>query len=77
MFDRHGNVWLAATLRGMDNPSFCKKGSDHPSAKVYPLERSARQVTILHPKTMQYTFVDTCFGTHHLQSATMRTRRSG
>ena len=32
-------------LRGMDNPAFCKKGSDHPSAKVFPLERSARQVT--------------------------------
>ena len=67
MLDRNGRVWLAATLRGMDNPSFCKKGSDHPSAKGFPLERSARQVTILDPKTMKYTFVDTCFGTHHLQ----------
>ena len=36
-----GRVWLAATVRGMDNPAFCKKGSDHPSAKVFPLERSA------------------------------------
>ena len=54
-------------MRGMDNPAFCKKGSDHPSAKVFPLERSSRQVTMLDPKTMKYTFVDTCFGTHHLQ----------
>jgi streptogramin lyase len=67
MFDRHGRVWLAAALRGVDNPAFCKKGSDHPSAKAFPLERSARQVTILDPKTMKYSFVDTCFGTHHLQ----------
>ena len=28
---------------------------------------SSRQLSILDPKTMQYTFVDTCFGTHHLQ----------
>ncbi|MBV9556907.1 MAG: carboxypeptidase regulatory-like domain-containing protein, partial [Pseudolabrys sp.] len=44
MFDEKGRVWLAATVRGMDNPAFCKKGSDHPSAKAFPLERSARQI---------------------------------
>jgi hypothetical protein len=67
MFDKKGRVWIAATVRGMDNPAFCKKGSDHPSAKVFPLERSPRQVAMLDPKTMKYTFVDTCFGTHHPQ----------
>jgi hypothetical protein len=67
MFDKKGRVWFAATGRGLDNPDFCKKGSDHPSAKAFPLEKSPRQVTILDPKTMKYTFVDTCFGTHHLQ----------
>ena len=67
MFDKQGRVWFAATVRGVDNPDFCKKGSDHPSAKVFPLDRSSRQVTRLDPKTMQYTFVDTCFGTHHPQ----------
>jgi len=67
MFDKKGRVWLAATVRGMDNPAFCKKGSDHPSAKVFPLDQSPRQVAMLDPKTMKYTFVDTCFATHHLQ----------
>jgi hypothetical protein len=67
MFDKKGRVWMAATVRGMDNPAFCKKGSDHPSAKVFPLDRSPRQVAMLDPKTMKYTFVDTCFGTHHPQ----------
>ena len=67
MFDRNGRVWLAATVRGFDNPAFCKQGSDHPSAKAFPLERSARQLAIFDPKTQKYTFVDTCFGTHHLQ----------
>jgi hypothetical protein len=67
MFDKKGRVWFAARFRGADNPAFCKKGSDHPSAKVFPLERTNRSLTILDPKTQQYTYVDTCFQTHHLQ----------
>lgn len=67
MFDRKGRVWFAARLRNADNPAFCKKGSDHPSAKVFPVEQTNRQLTMFDPKTGQYTFVDTCFQTHHLQ----------
>ena len=67
MFDRKGRVWFAARLRDADNPAFCKKGSDHPSAKVFPVEQTNRQLTMFDPKTGQYTFVDTCFQTHHLQ----------
>ena len=67
MFDDRGRLWIAATVRGMDNPAFCMKGSDHPSAKAFPLDKSPRQVAMLDPKTMKYTFVDTCFGTHHPQ----------
>jgi hypothetical protein len=67
MFDDKGRLWIAATVRGMDNPAFCKQGSDHPSAKAFPLDKSPRQVAMLDPTTMKYTFVDTCFGTHHPQ----------
>jgi hypothetical protein len=67
MFDRQGRVWFAARFRDANNPAFCKKGSDHPSAKAFPLERTNRQLTMLDPKTQQYTYVDTCFQTHHLQ----------
>ena len=67
MLDQDGRVWLAATVRGPNNPDFCKAGSDHPSAKVFPLQRTNRALTVLDPKTMKYTFVDTCFQTHHLQ----------
>jgi len=67
MFDRTGRVWFAATVRAPKNPSFCTKGSDHPSAKLFPVEQANRHLTILDPKTMKYTFVDTCFQTHHLQ----------
>jgi len=67
MFDKQGRVWIAANIRAVQNPAVCKKGSDHPSAKAFPLEMSQRQVAVLDPKTMKYTFVDTCFGTHHPQ----------
>ncbi|MSP41261.1 MAG: carboxypeptidase regulatory-like domain-containing protein [Deltaproteobacteria bacterium] len=67
MFDRKGRVWFAAAVRGSNNPDYCKKGSAHPSAKRFPIERTNRQVTMLDPKTGQYTFFDTCFQTHHLQ----------
>jgi hypothetical protein len=69
MFDKKGRVWLAAVVRGPKNPDFCKKGSDHPSAKLFPLEQTNRAITMLDIKTMKYTFVDTCFQTHHLQFA--------
>ncbi|HZT27079.1 MAG TPA: carboxypeptidase-like regulatory domain-containing protein [Pseudolabrys sp.] len=67
MFDDKGRLWLAATVRAQDNPAWCKKGSDNPYAKVFPLDKSQRQAAMLDPKTMKYTFVDTCFATHHPQ----------
>jgi hypothetical protein len=67
MLDQRGRVWLAAAVRGADNPAFCKAGSDHPSARMFPVDRNNRQIAVFDPKTQKYSFVDTCFGTHHLQ----------
>jgi hypothetical protein len=67
MMDQKGRVWLAASVRGMENPAWCKKGSDNEYAKVIPLDKSQRQVAMLDPKTMKYSFIDTCFATHHPQ----------
>jgi hypothetical protein len=68
MFDRKGRVWFAASVRAPDNtPAFCKQGSNHPSAQRFPAGRVPRHLSMLDPKTMKYTFVDTCFSTHHLQ----------
>jgi hypothetical protein len=66
MFDGKGRVWLAAAVRAPENPAFCKDGSI-PSSKAFPIERNVRHLAIFEPKTQKYTFVDTCFGTHHLQ----------
>jgi hypothetical protein len=67
MIGKDGRVWLAASVRGPNNPDFCKQGSDHPSAKLFPLERSMRHLAVFDPKTKKYTFIDTCYGTHHPQ----------
>ena len=69
MLDGTGRVWYTARIRGSDNPDFCKQGSDHPSAKLFPVEQSGRHIAVLDPETGDYTFVDTCYSTHHLQFA--------
>jgi hypothetical protein len=62
MFDSRGRVWYTARIRAADNPAFCKKGSTHPSARLFPTERSDRQLAVYEPKSGKYTFIDTCFG---------------
>jgi hypothetical protein len=69
MFDKTGRVWYTARVRGPQNPMFCREGSEHPSAKVFPTMQSGRQLAVIDPKTQAYTFIDTCYSTHHLQFA--------
>jgi len=69
MLDQEGRVWLTARIRGPNNPDYCKEGSSHPSAILYPKDRTSRQLSVLDPVTGEYSFVDTCFSTHHLQFA--------
>jgi hypothetical protein len=66
MFDEKGQVWFSARIRPAPNPDFCKKGSDHPSAKVVPLNESARQLSMYDPRTGKWSTINTCFSTHHL-----------
>jgi len=69
MMDAEGRVWFSARFRPAANPDFCKQGSEHPSAKVAPLNESPRQLSVYDPKTKAWKHVDTCFGTHHLYFA--------
>jgi len=66
MFDEKGRVWITARIRPSDNPAFCKEGSSLPSAILFPLMNSGRQLAMYDPKTKQVTLVNTCFSTHHL-----------
>jgi hypothetical protein len=69
MMDEKGRVWLTATVRPPDNPAFCKAGSSHPSAKVFPVNRAGRHLAVYDPKTKKLTHISTCFSTHHLMFA--------
>jgi hypothetical protein len=64
--DAEGRLWVTARFRPAANPDFCKKGSDHPSAKVMPLDASPRQASVYDPKTQKWMHADLCFPTHHL-----------
>jgi cytochrome c5 len=66
MMDEKGRVWAAARIRHPNNPDFCKKGSDHPSAKVFPLNVASRQASMYDPASGKFTLISTCFPTHHV-----------
>ncbi len=66
MFDGEGRVWLTSKIRNAANPAFCKEGSDHPAAKLFPVKEASRHIMIYDPKTEKQTYIDTCFTTHHL-----------
>ena len=67
MFDGKGRLWLTGTNHAPGTPAFCRKGSDNPYAKAFPIDSNERQLAMFDPKTGKFTFIDTCFGTHHLQ----------
>ena len=74
MMDHRGRVWLTHAIR-RQQPDFCKAGSSHPSAVLFPLEDDnpyggdARQLSVYDPEKQEFTLIDTCYGTHHLQFA--------
>ena len=66
MFDEKGRVWFTSRVRPPANPDFCRKGSTHPSAKLFPLEQANRHLSMYDPRTGKITLISTCFPTHHL-----------
>src|SRR3989475_764339 len=66
MFDERGRVWFTSRVGAPSNPDFCKKGSEHPSAKLFAVEQSNRHLSMYDPKTGKITLIRTCFPTHHL-----------
>ncbi|HTD89828.1 MAG TPA: carboxypeptidase-like regulatory domain-containing protein, partial [Burkholderiales bacterium] len=66
MYDERGHVWFTSRVGPPANPDFCKKGSDHPSAKLMPMESAGRHLARYEPKTGKITLIRTCFPTHHV-----------
>ena len=69
MMDEKGRLWFTSRVRPNENPDFCKQGSDHPSAKVFPIKEANRHLSIYEPATGKWTLISTCFPTHHLNFA--------
>ena len=69
MLDERGRVWSTPRIRPHKNPDFCRNGSDHPSAKAFPIEEANRHLSVYDPETAKFTLISTCFPTHHLNFA--------
>ena len=69
MLDQDARTWYTARIRAPETPAFCREGSDHPSAKVFPTHRTGRNLALRDPETGEYKTIDTCYSTHHLQFA--------
>ena len=67
MFDAKARLWMTGTNHAPGTPAFCRKGSENAYAKAFPLDTNERQLAMFDPKTEKFTFIDTCFNTHHLQ----------
>src|SRR5258705_9384386 len=66
MLDSKGRVWITSKIRPNQDPSWCSDPSNKYAA-WFPLRNSGRQASVYDPKTKQFTLIDTCYSTHHLQ----------
>ena len=66
MIDSKGRVWMTSKIRSNQDPGWCSDASNK-YADWFPLRTSGRQASYWDPKTRQFTLIDTCFSTHHLQ----------
>jgi hypothetical protein len=66
MLDEKGRVWFTSRVRRPANPEFCRKGSDHPSARLTPIDAANRHLSVYDPGTGKITLISTCFPTHHV-----------
>jgi hypothetical protein len=66
MLDSKGRVWMTSKIRSNQDPAWCKSATNK-FADWFPLQSSGRQASYYDPKTKQFTLIDTCYSTHHLQ----------
>jgi hypothetical protein len=64
--DKQSRVWSAARVRRPETPAWCRAGSDHPSAKLFPIDQGQRGLILYDPKTKETTTIDTCFTWGHV-----------
>jgi hypothetical protein len=64
--DKQARVWAAARVRKPESPAWCRAGSDHPSAKLFPIDQGQRGLELYDPKTKETTTIDTCYTWGHV-----------
>ena len=64
--DKQARVWAAARVRKPADAGVVPAGSDHPSAKLFPINQGQRGLELYDPKTKQTTTIDTCFTWGHV-----------
>lgn len=67
MLDSKGRVWMTTKIRAAADPAWCNDATAGKYSDWFPLRSSGRQAGYFDPKTRQFTLIDTCFSTHHLQ----------
>ena len=66
MFDSKGRVWMTSKIRAQA-PEWCGDPTVTKFAEYFPLGRGGRQASYYEPDTGEFTLIETCFSTHHLQ----------
>src|SRR6202043_3551298 len=66
MIDSTGRVWMTAKIRENQDAAWCSDATNK-FAEWFPLRSSGRQAAFYDPKTQEFTLIDTCYATHHLQ----------
>jgi len=66
MLDSKGRVWMTSKIRGNQDPSWCSDATNK-FAEWFPLRSSGRQASFYDRQTQEFTLIDTCYSTHHLQ----------
>jgi hypothetical protein len=66
MMDSKGRVWMTSKIRPNQNASWCTDAANK-FAEWFPIQQSFRQVSFYDPRTKEFTLIDTCYSTHHLQ----------
>jgi hypothetical protein len=64
--DKQARVWAAARVRSPETPAWCRAGSDHPSAQLFPINQGPRGLELYDPKTKETTTIDTCYTWGHV-----------
>src|SRR5712692_7943773 len=66
MIDSKGRVWMTSKIRSNKDPFWCSDATNK-FADWFPLRSSGRQAAFYDRRTQEFTLIDTCYSTHHLQ----------